>query len=156
MVSALIWTTMATIAALAVAIEQFRTVNGPFGFVVHGAVRVQPVWQPGPLLWAVAVGAAGRGADHGTARVPADVPDHRLLGDPAAIPMGFDPTTSVSAERAAEMAASWTSSWEPARSRLGGSEPAEELIHVLMVEIKHDAPRSVFPAQDEGRQQEDG
>ena len=36
----------------------------------------------GPPVRDVAMGAAGRGADHGTAGVPADVPDHRVLRDP--------------------------------------------------------------------------
>jgi signal transduction histidine kinase len=38
---------VATIAAVTVAIEQFRIVSGPIGFVVvPGAVRGEPVWQP--------------------------------------------------------------------------------------------------------------
>jgi signal transduction histidine kinase len=37
---------VATIVALVAAIKQFRTVNGPFGGVVPGAVHVEPVWQP--------------------------------------------------------------------------------------------------------------
>ena len=37
---------VATIAALVAAIEQFRTVAGPFGLVVPGRVGVEPVWQP--------------------------------------------------------------------------------------------------------------
>ena len=37
---------VATIVALVAAIERFRTVNGPFGGVVPGAVHVEPVWQP--------------------------------------------------------------------------------------------------------------
>jgi len=42
---------VATIAALAVAIEQFRTVNGPIGLVVPGRAGVKLVWQPpAPLL----------------------------------------------------------------------------------------------------------
>src|SRR5215831_1754795 len=44
----------------------------------------------------------------------------------------------------------------PSRSSLGRSELAEQLVQVLMVEVEHDAPRFVFPAQDEGREQEDG
>ena len=41
---------VATIAALVAAIVQFRTVNGPIGFIVRGAVHVVPVGQPVPLL----------------------------------------------------------------------------------------------------------
>ena len=38
---------VATIVALVVAIEQFRTVNGPAGiFVAPGTVRLEPAWQP--------------------------------------------------------------------------------------------------------------
>ena len=38
---------VATIVALVVAIEQFRTVNGPVGiFVAPGTVRPEPAWQP--------------------------------------------------------------------------------------------------------------
>ena len=41
---------VATIAALAAAIVHFRSVNGPIGFIVRGAVRVAPAWQqPAPL-----------------------------------------------------------------------------------------------------------
>ena len=41
---------VATIAALVAAIAQFRTVNGPIGIIVHGALRVQPGWPPeGPF-----------------------------------------------------------------------------------------------------------
>jgi signal transduction histidine kinase len=42
---------VATIAAVAVAIEQFRSVNGTIGiFVVHGAIRVEPGFPPqGPF-----------------------------------------------------------------------------------------------------------
>ena len=40
---------VATIAALVVAIEQFRTVNGPFGFVLPGRAGVEPVWWQAPF-----------------------------------------------------------------------------------------------------------
>jgi len=40
---------VATIAALVVAIEQFRRVNGPGGFVLPGRSGVEPVWRQGPF-----------------------------------------------------------------------------------------------------------
>ena len=41
---------VATIAALVAAIAQFRTVTGPIGIIVHGALHVQPGWPPeGPI-----------------------------------------------------------------------------------------------------------
>src|SRR5262249_55391608 len=43
-----------------------------------------------------------------------------------------------------------------ARSRWGVGELAEEPGHVLMVEVKHDAPRFALLAQDEGRVQGNG
>jgi len=46
--------------------------------------------------------------------------------------------------------------WFPAAERLGGGEFAEELVHVLMIQVQHDAPRPVVLAQDEGRVQADG
>jgi signal transduction histidine kinase len=41
---------LATIAGLVAAIVQFRTDNGPIGFIVRGTVHVVPVGQPAPLL----------------------------------------------------------------------------------------------------------
>jgi signal transduction histidine kinase len=40
---------VATIAALVVAIEQFRRVNGPGGFVLPGRAGVEPVWRQAPF-----------------------------------------------------------------------------------------------------------
>ena len=40
---------VATIAALVVAIEQFRRVNGPGGFVLPGRAGVEPVWRRAPF-----------------------------------------------------------------------------------------------------------
>src|SRR5690242_17624046 len=45
--------------------------------------------------------------------------------------------------------------WLPSAGCLCGSEVVEELGHVLMVQVQHDAPRLVVFAQDEGRAQTD-
>jgi hypothetical protein len=49
-----------------------------------------------------------------------------------------------------------THGWFRSAGCLGAREFVEELGHVLMVQVQHDAPRPVVLAQDEGRAQADG